>query len=292
MGGGAGAGGSAERPIATFDLTGRCPLRCRHCYFYAAPVPDGDLDDRTYLRRLEEVRDRYGVRSAFWVGGEPLLRLPLLRRAMRLFRRNAVSTSGAVPIPDDLDSGLLVSLDGPRPIHDALRGSGAFDAALGHMGRLRAGSFALSMTLTSASAGAVSHLPALVETTRAAGALVGFHVGPPGDPMRLDGPERARAVDALLDLAATRPGVVLNPAASLALFHPDRLRDLASRCIYRDRAVAFDPHMVVKPPCTFGPRASCDACGCAVVATHASRDGTAGDPSEAALKVLFPRSSP
>ena len=276
-----------SRPIATFDLTGRCPLRCAHCYFYAAPVPGPDLDEASFLARLRSVRNAYGIRSAFWVGGEPLLRLDLLRRAMAFFPRNAVATSGTVPIPSDLGAGLLVSVDGPKPLHEALRGPGTFDRVLRHVAALPRRSFALSTVLTSRTVDAVEALPELVAEVGALGALVGFHVGPPGDPLCLEGAAREEALTRLRQVAADHPGAVLNPIASLEFF---RARPTAGEipCVYRDRAIAFDVRLTPKEPCTFGLRADCTACGCPVMALHAAR-GTDQGASEGLLRALFPR---
>ncbi|MDH3215348.1 MAG: radical SAM protein, partial [Candidatus Krumholzibacteria bacterium] len=157
---------SVGRPIGVFDVTSQCPLRCRHCYYYSnvSRIPP-DLDDELFLKRLQQKRDEYGIRSAFWIGGEPFLRPNLLRRAMALFRRNAVATSGALAIPTDLDAGLLISIDGPKDTHDALRGEGAFDTAMQHIKGLPERSFALSTTLTTFSVDAIDALPGLVAST-------------------------------------------------------------------------------------------------------------------------------
>lgn len=276
-----------SRPIATFDITGRCPLRCRHCYFFQSPLRGDDLPTEIFLRRLRDVRDKYGILSAFWVGGEPLLRLRLLRRAMRLFRRNAVSTSGMVPIPPDLDVGLLISIDGPREVHDRIRGSGSFDRVMENLAPVQSGTFALSVTLTSESVDTIDSLPTLVEKTRALGAVIGFYVGPPDDPLRVEGAIREGVINRLLDLMGRWPNVVLNPPTSLELFRPQWSQDLARHCIYRNRAIAFDTHLKPKIPCTFDARAHCSECGCAVVAAQRARDLGDG-ASDLFLRTLFP----
>ncbi len=282
---------SPSRPIATFDLTARCPLRCLHCYFFAAPPGVGDLDDGAWVARLVRLRDRWGIRSAFWVGGEPLLRLGLLRKAMFVFDRNAVATSGAVPIPSDLDAGLLVSVDGLREEHERLRGPGTFDRVLSNLRPIRKRSFALSTTITSATLSVVDDLDAMVERTGALGVLVGLHVGPLGDPLRVAGDDRDRVVDRLLDVAARRPGLVLNSSAALDRFRPVHAADVAAHCIYRSTAIAFDTRLRRKRPCTFGARADCSACGCPVVAEQRMRD-LGLRASTALLKALFPRAQP
>ncbi|MEW5853242.1 MAG: radical SAM protein [Myxococcota bacterium] len=271
--------------MATFDLTRRCPLRCRHCYFFRGPLPpDDDLDDATFLAGLEDTVRRHGIRSAFWVGGEPLLRAELLRKAVRSVPRNAVATSGVVPIPADLEAGLLVSVDGPEELHDGLRGSGAFQRTRRNLEALRARTFFLSVTFTSSNLAATEHLPALREELGAAGILVGFHVGPPGDPLRVAPEQRERAVDRLQRLP---PGTVVNSELALEMLRPSCAEVVAHRCIYRHRAIAFDVQLRPKTPCTFGPAASCDACGCGIVAAQAAL--TLGDEdSRTMLETLFP----
>ena len=277
------------RPIGIFDLTRECPLRCRHCYYYtnATPAP-AELHPEEFLTKLQETRDRYGIRSAFWVGGEPLLEPDLLRRAMEFFPRNAVATSGALPIPRDLDAGLLVSIEGPREAHDAVRGEGSFDTAMTHVGRLAAGSFALATTFTSTSVDYIDALPALVSSTRALGVLVGFHVGLPGDPERMGAGRRDRAVDTLLDMHDRYPGVLLHSKHAIELFRSCHSREVAKKCIYRDTAIAFDVCFGVKTPCTFLENAACDACGCPVVVAHAAWR-SADEKSHALLHALFPK---
>ncbi|MFQ5510403.1 MAG: radical SAM protein [Candidatus Krumholzibacteriia bacterium] len=278
-----------KRPIGIFDLTNRCPLRCRHCYYYTnvSAIP-AELDRDAFLERLAATRDRYGIRSAFWIGGEPLLEPDLLRRAMDLFARNAVATSGALPIPADLGAGLLVSVDGPEAAHDALRGEGTFALAMQHIRALPERSFAIATTLTSSSVDSIDAFPHLVESTRALGILVGFHVGRPGDPSRLDDNRRDRAVDELLRIHDANPGVLLHSRRAIELFRPRYSAEIAKKCIYRDVAIAFDVRFGVKSPCTFAENAACDACGCPVVISHAAwRDSDV--ESKALLHALFPK---
>lgn len=276
-------------PIATFDITNQCVLRCEHCYFYPSDSADqADLDDAEFLQRVTALRDRHDIRAAFWIGGEPLLRPDLLRKVIPLFQRNAISTSGMVTIPSDLPAAMLVSIDGPKELHDRLRGTGSFDCVMQNIALLPRASFALSVTLTNRTLGAIEHLPALVESTRSMGALIGFHVAPAGDPLLVIGDERDRAVDRLLHIAKQFPAVILNSTSSLEQFRPRNAASMSAGCIYHDRAIAFDPQLEAKSPCTFGSQANCDACGCGVVATHSSRDQ--GDAaSDVLLRALFPK---
>ena len=278
-----------HRPIAVFDLTERCPLRCAHCYMDRSKRRDIDLPDRIFLERLTSLRDKYGLRSAFWVGGEPLLRQKLLWSAMALFHRNAVATSGTVSIPPDLylHAGILVSIDGPSHLHDELRGSGSFARTYKQTRVLPRHSFAISTTLCTQNLTAIDALAALREQVGASAILIGFYVGLPGDPLRVDGDERSRAIDRLQELIFRHPGLLLNTTESLDVFRPGNQR-LPQTCIYSHSAVAFDHRLREKRPCTFGTQADCGLCGCPVVALQAAR--AQGDPTSAhTLRQLFPR---
>lgn len=276
------------RPIATFDLSTRCPLRCAHCYFYADPPLREELTDGLFLQRAAALAAQYAIRSAFWVGGEPLLRPRLLRSAMVYFPRNAVVTSGAVPIPADLDAGLFVSLDGPPELHDQLRGQRAFALAERHLSALPHGRFALMTTLTRATLAAIERAPEVVARTRAAGVLFGFSTGNAAH--AVTGALRDQAVDRILKLRCHYPGLVLNTPEALALFRQGQSARWR-HCVYRSTAIAFDASLTPKIPCTFGARADCEACGCPVVGLQLARAG--GDrASELALRDLFPARQP
>jgi MoaA/NifB/PqqE/SkfB family radical SAM enzyme len=285
-----GSMGTAQRArvAASFDVTGECGLRCAHCYFFAGKAPPCDMDDEQFLRRAMEARDIYRIGTALWVGGEPLRRLGLLRRLVAQFRRNAVATSAMTPLPDDLGAGLLVSIDGPRESHDQLRGSGAFDVALGNLRPLPSASFVLSVTITGATQDAVDALPRVVEQTRALGVLVGFYTSPAKDNrFNLSDMQRDQVVDRLLTLREKVPGVVLNTEASLAMMRSHSAADMSARCIYRRGAVAFDAEVKRKRPCTFGSQANCARCGCALMALQAA--ASMGDrASVGVMAAVFP----
>lgn len=270
---------------ATFDVSADCPLRCAHCYFYAQPAPPASLPAEAYLQRLVRLRDGHRLTTALWVGGEPLTRPELLVRAARLFSRNAVATSGLLPVPDELDAGLLVSIDGLEPEHDRLRGRGAWRRTLRALERLRPRPFALQLTLTALTLSAIDSLPQLVAETGAAGVLVGFYTGAASSPLAPSAATRARAVERLLGVKARAPGVVLNSEASLDLL--GRRSGIHATCPYRNGELAFDALLKRKRPCTYGAAADCESCGCALLALRGATDsGDVG--SREVLLALFP----
>src|SRR6266700_3531611 len=87
------------------EVTGRCQLRCRHCY--AESGPDGNHGSMTATdwRRVLDEAAELGVNDVQLIGGEPTLHpdLPdLVRHALRLGLAVEVYSNLARPMPDTL----------------------------------------------------------------------------------------------------------------------------------------------------------------------------------------------
>jgi sulfatase maturation enzyme AslB (radical SAM superfamily) len=121
----------APLPRNTFcsiDVTNRCNLRCKHCYFYSYDQergPELTVDD--WIARIEGMqKGRRAFFSCTWVGGEALLRPELVDRGRKFFRANRVVTNGTLPLPDWKNVEFHVSIDGTEELHDSLRGKGCY----------------------------------------------------------------------------------------------------------------------------------------------------------------------
>ena len=111
-------------------VTNACNLRCRHCFVYREETPNrprDKMDDATVLYQLRVLRDRHGIRSMLFMGGEPMIRRNLVLKAMRLFEQSQIVTNGTYGIPSVPGHLVTVSLDGPQGANDALRGEGVFE---------------------------------------------------------------------------------------------------------------------------------------------------------------------
>ena len=122
-------------------LTRRCNLRCLYCYFDAGD-PLGVELSAGQLRRLFRDIALLKPEKVVFTGGEPLLRTDLFgiaadaRRTDGLMGTRLCLMSNGTLI-DEASAHLIaaafdevrISLDGPRDIHDLLRGDGTFAAA-------------------------------------------------------------------------------------------------------------------------------------------------------------------
>lgn len=111
----------------TFILTHRCNLRCGYCDVPAAAA--AEMSTAAFARAIDELLAAGMVRASF-SGGEALLRPDapaLIARAHAGGAMTSLNTNGSLapgqlaalaPVLDQL----MVSVDGPAPIHDGVRG--------------------------------------------------------------------------------------------------------------------------------------------------------------------------
>jgi MoaA/NifB/PqqE/SkfB family radical SAM enzyme len=126
----------------TVEVTNRCNIRCRYC----DPTRPGssEMSTQQLLGLMDDFR-AMGTQRIGFTGGEPTLRedLPrLLAHAKRIGLMTTVSTNGrlvASRVRGLADADLVVvSLDGPREVHDAQRGEGTHDSSMAAIDALQA----------------------------------------------------------------------------------------------------------------------------------------------------------
>jgi len=124
------------------EITSRCNLRCRYCYFFDNPsVTYQDLPTNEWLTFFDEL-GRCAVMNVCLAGGEPFIRedFPaLLDGIVRNRMRFSILSNGGL-VNDKIASYIAqtnrcdyvqVSVDGSCPeTHDACRGKGSFEGAI------------------------------------------------------------------------------------------------------------------------------------------------------------------
>jgi radical SAM protein with 4Fe4S-binding SPASM domain len=131
----------AARPIfAVWELTMKCDQPCQHCGSRAGPARANELSTAEILAVGESLVD-LGCREVALIGGEAYLRPDLdeiigylagrgLRVGMQTGGR-ALTTARARRLRQAGLTAVGVSIDGPAPVHDILRGNaGSHEAAL------------------------------------------------------------------------------------------------------------------------------------------------------------------
>jgi SynChlorMet cassette radical SAM/SPASM protein ScmE len=126
----------------TIEITARCNLRCRYCYFFNNPaVVYRDLPADEWLKFFDKLGS-LGVMSVTLAGGEPFIRedLPLLLEGIVRNRMRFSLLSNGALIDDKIAAFLAatrrceyvqISVDGSSAEpHDSCRGKGSFDGAI------------------------------------------------------------------------------------------------------------------------------------------------------------------
>lgn len=259
--------------FCSIDVTARCNLRCRHCYFLEQGFDgedelDADAWEALFTSLEREAWPRpYVAFQCSWVGGEPLLRREVIARCRRHFPFNIVVTNGTIPLPDWPDVHFFVSVDGTREAHEAIRGRGTYD-------RIRANAqrpdldVMVTCCLNRLNVHCIEEFVREWNGTDVRHVAFEFHTPihglPDDEALTLSLAERDQTLEQLLALKRIYGHFILPPARTYRLMHSDRCVEVTRRCAYRRAALVLGPNGQRKLPCMLGPKADCDRCGCII----------------------------
>jgi AdoMet-dependent heme synthase len=203
-----------------FILDTRCNLSCTHCSSAASRTGHVGYDTKAAKGVIDQLADA-GVLDIALSGGEPLLRRDLealVEHAAARGLRVGTSTNGfpltrrrASTLRNAGLNRLQVSIDGPRDVHDAIRGRGSYERAIAAV------SFSVDAGLRThvcftAMRSNVDHLQEVIDTIVACGAA-GFNLSqfvPTGRGAReqdLTPPQARRALETWLAAKQMHPSM-------------------------------------------------------------------------------------
>ena len=282
-------------PVVVVNITNRCNLACQHCFIFRdgnpneAPVSVHDeLSAAAILETLIALRDRPGIVSVLWMGGEPLLRRELVRQGIRLFPRNTIVTNGTVPLVDFGPTALyVVSLDGPEDLNDAIRGRGIYQKVMRNLSRIPAGfttPVQVQCVVTKRNQHRLEELVVAVRETQAGWITFSFYVPRANDTspdVWETNEERAHAVREVMRLKARYPSFVRNSARMLEFMLPPQCTEVTTACPAHDNVLPLylDGDHFTTPFCCYGNDVDCTRCGAWVV-FHLAAQLSGGDRHE------------
>ncbi|MET1159468.1 MAG: radical SAM protein [Thermoprotei archaeon] len=128
---------------AIWIFTGICNLDCIHCYAYRfRSLRELSLEEK--LKLAHELGE-LGLEFVGLSGGEPLIHphLPHILGVLQKYGIDKSLVTNATIVRDDIlntlyrtDTRVIVSIDGPREIHDAIRGKGVFDRVVANIKKI------------------------------------------------------------------------------------------------------------------------------------------------------------
>ncbi len=176
--------GRAFPPLFLFlELTYRCNLRCPYCYVHAPgnkPI-SGEPEELTAADIIRIVDQTPPWTLVFLSGGELLIRRDLdeILRRIAPKRLCHIYTNGTMMSPAEAErwanigvTSVAFSVDGPKDVHDAIRGSGTFSSIMSAVQMLsrarkrKNGKFPLinlRTTITAQNAGSLTEMMCVAE---------------------------------------------------------------------------------------------------------------------------------
>lgn len=167
-------------PIAChYSITNRCPWKCSYCAFIRKDKRECSTEEAKGI-----IRDlaRHGNKRLHFTGGEPVLREDLGELVMEAKRHNVFVTiaSTGYMFPEIWDrikdiEIFFLSFDGPKEVHDAQRGNGAFDTLFTAIDFLRSKSkkFWTTTVITKKNA---RHIDYILDTAKKMNFKANFHL--------------------------------------------------------------------------------------------------------------------
>lgn len=199
-----------KRPLVnTMIINFNCNLRCKHCSISGnvdkLPSPF-QIDWDSALREMREFYEK-GARVLFFEGGEPtmwrsgdkgLRDLILAGREIGYFVIG-YTTNGTNGLIEDSDV-ISVSLDGPREVHDLIRGEGVYDKLMSTLEATSHPNIFANMTVMQQNKSALRATAEIVKGHRHIRGMMLNFITPPPTEIALDLGEKEEVVEEALEL--------------------------------------------------------------------------------------------
>lgn len=255
------------------DITSRCNLRCKHCYYFNFNNEEvtTELSDIEWQEKLIKLKKRsLFSHSCTFVGGEPLIRKELVRKLTRYFRYNLVVTNGSIALPYWKDVFFHVSVDGTEEVHDEIRSQkGLYQRIKKNIcENARDMHITIVTCLTNENKHCIEELVQdWFNKTPTQGFIFDFYtpsINDDKDRFVIPHAERDKIIDQMVELRKKYGNFIRIPADVYDLMRSGNYRKVVKNCIFRRRCAAFDSMGNKKPKCVLGGSANCDLCGCIV----------------------------
>lgn len=259
--------GKPKGAIGAIDITNRCNLRCKHCYFYAHDYEGRpEFTDDEWIGKLESLKETdFPFYQCSWIGGEPLLRKDLIERGMKYFKSNLIATNGTIELPYWPDVNFYISVDGKKDTHDAIRGMGCYDRIKKHANRPEL-KISVSMVINTMNYQDIEYFLEEWKDVGVKGCLFQIYTpikGLKNNDLWPGWRLRDEILDKLLRLKDEKYGDFIGvPNLVLKLMKSDKCKEITRNCVFKKVSFCLDPQGQIKKPCMMGPQADCLRCGC------------------------------
>ncbi len=255
-----------KRPLVnTMIIHYKCNLSCQHCSIAAnqdkLPSPRS-MSFETIIKEMQTTFDE-GARILFFEGGEPTIWSDgdktldnLIKEGRRIgYFVIGYTTNGIGTLFEESDV-ISVSLDGPREIHDLIRGPGVFDQLMRNLGKTTHPNIFANMVVTKTNIEYVRATAEIVaKTPTVKGMMINFLTPPPYD-ISLTLEEKKKVVEEVIGLKKEGLPIVNSNKALKELL----IENYSGRCPYWISSFTL-PNGTKFHGCPMEGTASCKNCG-------------------------------
>lgn len=246
--------------VVNYDITSNCNLKCEHCYWWKTRTQK-ELSDEEW-EHIFKVHVKKGAVMAYLTGGEPTLRMSVIRKAYEIFPSIGLVSNGTIKVPEDIQCRIYVSIDGPAKLHNKIRGADVFDKVLKNIkGDKRV---ILTPTLSATNFKYIDELVNIARESQVEAITFSTYTShqQSNDPLLLEGEKLDWTCGKFLEVWKKNKDIVYLTPFIIKLF---KTKPYSKKCYFRgSNFISFDSQMTQKIPCTLGKGVNCATCGCIV----------------------------
>jgi len=262
--------GSKAPLVNTLMIHYGCNLRCKHCSIYSSGIEEMGKNKLSYKEIVDDLNFQFknGAKIAYFEGGETTMWSDegkdlgdLIKAAKDIGYNNVGYTTNGMNKFFTGSDVISVSLDGPKEIHDMIRGEGVFDKLMENISAAEfSGAIYANVVLQKDNIGHIEEIANVVkDNKKLAGVIFNFITPPPYD-LTLTPEEKKAAVEKIRELKKIGYPI-LNSKHGLELLTEE---DWSKKCPYHV-TVFITPDGSHYNGCPMQNTPSCEHCGFAAV---------------------------
>jgi len=262
--------GSKAPLVNTIIVHYGCNLRCKHCSIFSNDAESMGKSKLSYQEITDDLKLQYknGARIAYFEGGEPTLWSDdgkdlgdIIKAAKETGYTNVgYTTNGTNKLFTGSDV-IAISLDGPKEIHDMIRGEGSFDKLMENVSAAEfSGSIYANVVIQRDNIDRIEEVANVVrDNKKLSGAIFNF-ITPPPHNITLTPDEKKAAIAEIRELKK-KGYPILNSKRGLELLAEE---DWSKKCPY-NFTVFMTPDGAHYNGCPMQNTPACKECGFAAV---------------------------
>ncbi|MFW9866874.1 MAG: radical SAM protein [Candidatus Thorarchaeota archaeon] len=248
-----------------YDLTWQCNLKCKHCYFFSSTTElknkRTELSDEQWIKVFKYHRN-LGTKIAILTGGEPTLRMDVIKEAIKIFPSVQVVSNGIIKLPrfnGYKQPKYWVSIDGTKETHDKIRGARVFDKVIKN---IRESNPVVASTIMTLNYKEIEHIAKIAHDNGASGLVFQFCTDYPDSPLILNGIMLKKTIKSILKVMREYGNFIFYSKKMLEVYMSN---EFSPHCIFKTGQIkSFYPDGTQKFCVMGNSPLLCKNCGCVV----------------------------